>query len=401
MNYRNLLLISIVLLLVSCGDKNGVEIFIPKNIVIAHRGSTYFTPEETEAAYRWARNMGSDYLEVDIQRSKDGVLLALHDVLLTRTTNVEKLYPNRKEFPASEFNFDELMLLDAGSWFNKLYPDRGKIEFQEDAPVYKSKQFAVSIDKDGKKLEYIRSKEEVYYGGKQYVLTLEDVVRIAEGYRIAKDSLGNRLYEKHQKNGTIEYTFYYVKDNADSGDRPGVYIETKRSELFPNIEIDLFNELDRLGWNNVTKPTRDTMTYDNGKVRIAKTSAKIILQTFSVKSLENLYKEFEGKVPMCFLLWLGDPNMLVNDSLTYLKNLMIAKENGAKIIGPSIGGGMNNYKSLLTSENYRWIKSHDFLIHPYSFDTFEQMTDYGDRSDGMFTNRADLTKVYYKKNNSR
>ena len=401
MNCRSLIFIVIVLLLVSCETKDDQPIFIPKNIVIAHRGSTHFTPEETEAAYRWARNMGSDYLEVDIQRSKDGILLALHDILLTRTTDVSVKYPNKKELPTSEFNFDELMQLDAGSWFNKRYPDRYMLDYKSDAPLFKSQQkVGFFIDNSGE-FEYAKNKGAVYYGGRQEVLSLEDVVRIAEGYRIAKDALGHRLYEKHQENGVVKYLFYYVKDNTDSGDRPGIYIETKIPELFPNIEIDLFNELDRLGWNIVTKSTIDTVTYEKGKVRIAKTSAKIILQTFSEKSLKNLNKAFEGKLPMCFLLWLGDPNMPDSDSLTFNKNLMFAKENGAQIIGPSIGGGINNYSNLLSDENYMWIKSYGFLIHPYSFDSFQQMNDYGLKSDGMFTNRADLTIVYYKEKGFR
>ena len=40
--------------------------YLPRNIVIAHRGTTYWAPEETEAAMRWARNSGADYLELDL-----------------------------------------------------------------------------------------------------------------------------------------------------------------------------------------------------------------------------------------------------------------------------------------------------------------------------------------------
>ena len=51
-----------------------VRDYVPQYAVVAHRGSTYWTPEETEAAYRWAREMGADYLECDMQVSKDGVI---------------------------------------------------------------------------------------------------------------------------------------------------------------------------------------------------------------------------------------------------------------------------------------------------------------------------------------
>lgn len=52
---------------------------LPRNIVIAHRGTTCWAPEETEVAMRWARNVGADCLELDLQRTKDRYLVALHD----------------------------------------------------------------------------------------------------------------------------------------------------------------------------------------------------------------------------------------------------------------------------------------------------------------------------------
>ena len=52
-----------------------VRDYVPLYSVIAHRGSTYWTPEETEASWRWARDMGADYLEADLQATKDGVVL--------------------------------------------------------------------------------------------------------------------------------------------------------------------------------------------------------------------------------------------------------------------------------------------------------------------------------------
>ena len=47
----------------------AVRDYVPLYAVIAHRGSTYWAPEETESAWRWAREMGADYLESDMQCS--------------------------------------------------------------------------------------------------------------------------------------------------------------------------------------------------------------------------------------------------------------------------------------------------------------------------------------------
>lgn len=381
-------------MITSCREqKNKSEIFIPKDIVIAHRGTTYWAPEETEAAYRWARDIGAHYLEVDIQRSKDGVLMALHDNQLTRTTNISMIYPKRDTLASSAFTFEELLQLDVGSWFNSLNPDRAKINFTINADIFKSKTKAFYFNDEGEKV--LMDLDSVYYGGKLQILALEDVIRIAEGYRMAKDAKGDRLFEKIEKDGKNYYRFFYVEDIHNSENMPGVYIETKKPQLFPGIEADLFDELDRLGWNQLTKPTLDTLIVLDSKVNVANTSAKIILQTFSPNSLKQLHQHFKRQIPINFLLWLGEPNMPSDDKDIYMSNLEYAKKNGAHIIGPSIGGAPNNYSNLLKTEHYKWIRSKGLLIHPYSFDTQEQTIKFGNLADGMFTNRADLTIKYY------
>lgn len=88
-----------------------VRDYVPLYACVAHRGSTYWAPEETEAAWRWARNMGADYLESDLQVTKDGVVLANHDENLKRTTNIASVFSDdvptkRKDFYRSFRNDD-------------------------------------------------------------------------------------------------------------------------------------------------------------------------------------------------------------------------------------------------------------------------------------------------------
>ena len=73
-------------------DMIKVRDYVPEYAVVAHRGSSFWTPEETEAAYRWAREIGADYLECDMQVSKDVVVFALHDDNLKRTTNIDNVF---------------------------------------------------------------------------------------------------------------------------------------------------------------------------------------------------------------------------------------------------------------------------------------------------------------------
>lgn len=102
---------------------------LPRPAVIAHRGASYLAPEATRPAYLLARELGVDYLEADIQRSRDGVLIAFHDDTLERTTDVARVYPGRASARIDAFTWSELQQLDAGSWFNDRYPARARPSF--------------------------------------------------------------------------------------------------------------------------------------------------------------------------------------------------------------------------------------------------------------------------------
>jgi len=47
--------------------------------VIAHRGASIEAPENTLAAFRLAIEQGTDYVELDVQESSDGVVVVVHD----------------------------------------------------------------------------------------------------------------------------------------------------------------------------------------------------------------------------------------------------------------------------------------------------------------------------------
>ncbi|OCT28071.1 glycerophosphodiester phosphodiesterase family protein [Pseudomonas putida] len=119
---------------------------VPHPAVIAHRGASFDAPESTRAAYLLARELGADYLELDLQRTRDNVLVVVHDDVLARTSDVAERFPERAKSPVSDFTLAELKSLDAGSWFNKAYPDRARESF-----------------------------------GKLQILTLDEVIDIAEG----------------------------------------------------------------------------------------------------------------------------------------------------------------------------------------------------------------------------
>ncbi|OWA01243.1 hydrolase [Streptomyces sp. CS159] len=90
---------------------------------IAHRGSSGMAPENTAAAIDLAVHQRADYVEIDVQRTKDGKLVNFHDCTMERTTNIEDLYPDRPRYRVSDFTWNELRRLDAGTWFHDDYAD--------------------------------------------------------------------------------------------------------------------------------------------------------------------------------------------------------------------------------------------------------------------------------------
>ena len=57
-------------------------------LVIGHRGAPAYRPEETLQSYALAAAMGADYLEGDLESTKDGVVVMRHDVEISQTTDV-------------------------------------------------------------------------------------------------------------------------------------------------------------------------------------------------------------------------------------------------------------------------------------------------------------------------
>ena len=86
-------------------------------LVIGHRGASAQAPENTLAAIDRAAQLGVSWVENDVQRTKDGELVVIHDDSLVRTTNVKAVFPQRAPWKVKDFTAAEIARLDAGSWF--------------------------------------------------------------------------------------------------------------------------------------------------------------------------------------------------------------------------------------------------------------------------------------------
>jgi len=81
--------------------------------IIAHRGASGTRPENTLAAFRRAAELGASMIELDVQCTRDGVPIVIHDWTLDRTTTGTGAVGDR--------SLAELRALDAGSWFDPAF----------------------------------------------------------------------------------------------------------------------------------------------------------------------------------------------------------------------------------------------------------------------------------------
>lgn len=87
--------------------------YLDRPLNFAHRGASYHAPENTLAAFLLAAEMGAEGIELDVQLSRDGALVVIHDFVLETTTDGTG--------PVRERNLTELKELDAGSRFDPAY----------------------------------------------------------------------------------------------------------------------------------------------------------------------------------------------------------------------------------------------------------------------------------------
>lgn len=88
---------------------------------VAHRGASVAAPENTLAAIRAAAALGADMVEFDVRRTRDGALVLVHDVTLTRTTDAARVLPARGPWRVADLTLAELRRLDAGSWHSRVH----------------------------------------------------------------------------------------------------------------------------------------------------------------------------------------------------------------------------------------------------------------------------------------
>lgn len=99
-------------------SKNTQEINEEKMKVIAHRGYSEKAPENTIPAFIMAAKNGYTTVECDLEWTKDGVPVILHDSTINRTARRKNGWPLIFPKNCSKMTYDELLKYDFGSWFS-------------------------------------------------------------------------------------------------------------------------------------------------------------------------------------------------------------------------------------------------------------------------------------------
>lgn len=110
---------------------SGADPIRKKIFVTAHRGAHQDAPENSLAAIRAAIDLGCDYVELDIRKTKDGKLILMHDSTVDRTTNGKG--------KVDQLTFDEIRALKFDGKTAEKHPDEIVPTFDEALEVCRDK----------------------------------------------------------------------------------------------------------------------------------------------------------------------------------------------------------------------------------------------------------------------
>lgn len=124
---------------------------IKKPVIIGHRGAAALAPENTLSSFKAAFEVGAEVVEMDVQRTKDGHLVIMHDDTVDRTTNGHG--------SIKDLTLEEIKKLDAGAWFSDKFKGEKVPTFEEVVSWAKGK---VKLDIEIKKsLQYPGIEKEI------------------------------------------------------------------------------------------------------------------------------------------------------------------------------------------------------------------------------------------------
>jgi glycerophosphoryl diester phosphodiesterase len=215
----------------------GISDNMKNPLIIAHRGASYYAPENTLASAKLAWEQDADALEADVHKSSDNNIVVIHDPDTLRTTGVMKIIRDEK--------LSDIQKLDAGSWKDPRY--RGEfipslMEILQTVPH--NKKMCVEI----KSADCINLIEKLikksHLQAEQLVFMDFDINTVIKAKKVFRQSEILWLYEfiPPLREENARDTFDMIIEKAQSVEADGINIEFN-----PFINRDLIKEVHDLG----------------------------------------------------------------------------------------------------------------------------------------------------------
>ena len=99
--------------------------------LISHRGFSSEAPENTLPAYRLSKEKGYDYVETDVQFTKDQVAVCLHDKEINRTARLMDGRALNRRVRISDITYEQARTYDYGSWKSEKYKGTPILTFEQ------------------------------------------------------------------------------------------------------------------------------------------------------------------------------------------------------------------------------------------------------------------------------
>ncbi|UOQ47517.1 glycerophosphodiester phosphodiesterase [Gracilibacillus caseinilyticus] len=147
-------------------------------IIYAHRGASKHAPENTMPAFDLAYKHEADGIETDVQLTKDGVAVLIHDEKLQRTTNGYGF--------VKDYTYDELIQLDAGSWKSPKFTNTVIPTLEDLLRWNQDKQLKLNIELKNNVIAYSGLEKTVYQLLQKYSMVKQTVISSFNHDSIAK-----------------------------------------------------------------------------------------------------------------------------------------------------------------------------------------------------------------------
>lgn len=199
------LAVSIILIfdMVRNGSNLAGELLIETQIT-AHRGSSKSAPENTIAALEAAIYELSDFAEIDVQETKDGIVVLCHDTTLKRFTGAP--------VKVSSVTYEELEKMSAGEWFSQEFADEKFPTLEEVMELCKGRiNLNIEIKNIGAKSEIVKKVMDLvenYDMQEQCVITSVNMSYLIQAKEINPDIHTGHII-------SAAYGDYYSNENID------------------------------------------------------------------------------------------------------------------------------------------------------------------------------------------